>query len=116
MKKIIEEIRTTKIVLFIIAVVVLAIGIIVLFQININLATWTQQGGLLQKLYVYMETVEETGNKDQKTAENGVFMELVLLARNSQRGYWFTTYAVVDNMVMTKERLMNSGFYDLTTA
>lgn len=28
---------------------------------------------------------------------------------------WFTTHTVAVNMAMTKERLINSSFYDLTT-
>ena len=43
----------------------------------------------------------------------GVPMELALQAGNSRRGYWFTTRTVAINMAMTKERLINSGFYDL---
>ena len=46
----------------------------------------------------------------------GVPMELALQAGNSRRGYWFTTRTVAINMAMTKERLINSGFYDLATA
>ena len=43
-------------------------------------------------------------------------MELAWQAGNSRRGYWFTTHTVAVNMAMTKERLINSGFYDLATA
>ena len=46
----------------------------------------------------------------------GVPMELAWQAGNSRRGYWFTTQTVAINMAMTKERLINSGFYDLATA
>jgi len=46
----------------------------------------------------------------------GVPMELSWQAGNSRRGHWFTTQTVAINMAMTKERLINSGFYDLTTA
>ena len=42
--------------------------------------------------------------------------DLAWKAANSRRGYWFTTYTVAINMAMTKERLINSGFYDLATA
>ena len=42
--------------------------------------------------------------------------ELAHMTGNSRRGYWFTTHTVVINMAMTKERLINSGFYDLATA
>ena len=37
-------------------------------------------------------------------------------AANSRCGYWFTTHTVAINMAMTKERRINSGFYDLATA
>ena len=43
-------------------------------------------------------------------------MELAWQAGNSRRGHWFTTHTVAVNMAMTKERLINSGFYDLATA
>lgn len=46
----------------------------------------------------------------------GVPMELARQAGSSRRGYWFTTHTVAVNMAMTKERLINSGFYDLATA
>ena len=46
----------------------------------------------------------------------GVAMELAWKAGNSRRGYWFTTHTLAINMAMTKERLINSGFYDLATA
>ena len=46
----------------------------------------------------------------------GVPKDLAWKAANSRRGYWFTTHTVVINMAMTKERLINSGFYDLATA
>ena len=46
----------------------------------------------------------------------GVPEDLALQAGNSRRGYWFTTHTVAINMAMTKERLINSGFYDLATA
>ena len=46
----------------------------------------------------------------------GVPMELAWQAGNSRRGDWFTTHTVAVNMAMTKERLINSGFYDLAVA
>ena len=46
----------------------------------------------------------------------GVPKDLAWKAANSRRGYWFTTHTVVINMSMTKERLINSGLYDLATA
>ena len=46
----------------------------------------------------------------------GVPQDLGWKTANSRRGYWFTTHTVVMNMAMTKERLINSGLYDLATA
>ena len=46
----------------------------------------------------------------------GVPIDLAWKAANSRRDYWFTTHTVVINMAMKKERLINSGFYDLATA
>lgn len=46
----------------------------------------------------------------------GVPEDLAWQAGNSRRGYWFTTHTVAINMAMTKERLINSGFYDIATA
>ncbi len=46
----------------------------------------------------------------------GVPFDLAYQAGNSRRGYWFTTHTVAVNMAMTKERLINSGFYDLPNA
>ena len=46
----------------------------------------------------------------------GVPKDLAWQTGNSRHGYWFTTHTVAVNMAMTKERLINSGFYDLATA
>ena len=46
----------------------------------------------------------------------GVPEDLAWQAGNSRRGYWFTTRTVAVNLAMTKERLINSGFYDLALA
>ena len=46
----------------------------------------------------------------------GVPFDLANQAGNSRRGYWFTTHTLAVNIAMTKERLINSGFYDLATA
>ena len=46
----------------------------------------------------------------------GVPKELAIQAGNTRRGHWFATHTVAVNMAMTKERLINSGFYDLATA
>lgn len=46
----------------------------------------------------------------------GVPEELAYKAGNSRRGYWFVSNTVAIKMALTKERLINSGFYDLTVA
>ena len=46
----------------------------------------------------------------------GVPEDLAYQAGSSRRGYWFTTHTVAVNIALTKERLINSGFYDLATA
>lgn len=46
----------------------------------------------------------------------GVPEDLAYQAGNSRRGHWFTTHTLAVNMAMTKERLINSGLYDLATA
>ncbi len=46
----------------------------------------------------------------------GIPEDLAWQAGNSRRGYWFVTHTVTINMAMTKERLINSGSYDLATA
>ena len=46
----------------------------------------------------------------------GVPKDLAWKAANNRRGYWFTTHTVAINMAKTKERLINSGLYDLATA
>lgn len=48
--------------------------------------------------------------------KNNIDEDLAWQAGNSRRGYWYTTHTVAVNMAMTKERLINSGFYDLATA
>ena len=46
----------------------------------------------------------------------GVPEDLAYQTGNSRRGHWFTTHTLAVNIAMTKERLINSGFYDLATA
>lgn len=58
----------------------------------------------------------EPKTKVQNLIKMGVPKELARQAGNSRKGYWFTTHSVAVNMAMTKERLINSGFYDLATA
>ena len=46
----------------------------------------------------------------------GVPEDLAMQAGNTRHGHWFATHTVAVNMAMTKERLINSGFYDLAAA
>ncbi len=54
--------------------------------------------------------------KVRNLVKMGVPFDLAWQAGNSRRGYWFTTHTVAVNMAMTKERLIQSGFYDLAAA
>ena len=71
---------------------------------------------LSQKMYVYVETMVTCANQIPKIEGYGSSQRLGLKAANSRRDYWLTTLTVSVNMVMTKERLINSGFYDLAAA
>ena len=59
---------------------------------------------------------KKTKTKVRNLTRMGVPKDLAWQAGNSRRGYWFTTHTVAINLAMTKERLINSGFYDLATA
>ena len=54
--------------------------------------------------------------KMQNLMKMGVPENLAYKAGNTRRGYWFATQTVAVNMALTKERLIRSGFYDLTLA
>ena len=54
--------------------------------------------------------------KVQNLMKMGVPENLAYKAGNTRRGYWFATQTVAVNMALTKERLIRSGFYDLTLA
>ena len=54
--------------------------------------------------------------KTRNLLKLGVPEDFAWQAGNSRRGYWFTTQTVAVNMALTKQRLINSGFYDLATA
>ena len=54
--------------------------------------------------------------KARNLIKMGVPEDLAMQAGNTRRGHWFATHTVAVNMAMTKERLINSGFYDLATA
>ena len=46
----------------------------------------------------------------------GVPMELAYMAANSRRGYWSTSNTIAVKMALTKERLIDKGYYDLSNA
>ena len=54
--------------------------------------------------------------KIRNLTKMGVPEDLAMRAGNTRRGHWFATHTVAVNMAMTKERLINRGFYDLATA
>ncbi len=54
--------------------------------------------------------------KARNLIKMGVPEDLAMQAGNTRRGHWFATHTVAINMAMTKEKLINSGFYDLATA
>ncbi len=59
---------------------------------------------------------KKSKTKVRNLIKMGVPEDLAYQAGNSRRGHWFTTHTLAVNMTMTKERLINSGFYDLATA
>ena len=71
---------------------------------------------LPQNTYVYMETVETSKNKEKKSDKDGVHEYYANIAANCRRGHWYCANLTTVKKAMTKERLINSGFYDLATA
>ena len=59
---------------------------------------------------------KKPGTKIRNLRKLGVPEDLAYQAGNTRRGGWFTTHTVAVNMALTKERLINSGFYDIATA
>ena len=54
--------------------------------------------------------------KEKNLIKLGIPEYYAHMAANSRRGYWFVTGMGAVNRALTKERLINSGFYDLATA
>ena len=46
----------------------------------------------------------------------GVPMELAYMAANSRRGYWRISNTIAVKRALTKERLIDKGYYDLSNA
>jgi hypothetical protein len=60
--------------------------------------------------------MEETKNKEEESYQNGNSRILSHMAANSRRGHWFNANLTTVKRAMSKERLINGGFYDLATA
>ena len=54
--------------------------------------------------------------KARNLIKMGVPRDLAWQAGNSRRGHWFNANLTTVKRAMSKERLINSGFYDLATA
>jgi len=65
---------------------------------------------------VHGKSWKKPKTKIRNLLKMGVPKDLAWQAGNSRRGYWFVTHTIAVNLAMTKERLINSGFYDLATA
>ena len=71
---------------------------------------------LSQDTYVYLETMEETKMKMRNLKRMGILEYYVHKTANSRRGHWFNSNLIAVKWAVSKERLINGGFYDLTTA
>ena len=54
--------------------------------------------------------------KKRNLMRMGITEHYASIVANSRKGHWRTSNYAVVKMAMTKERLINSGFYDLATA
>ena len=71
---------------------------------------------LPQNTHVYMETVETSKTKKRNLIKMGVHEYYANMAANCRRGHWYCANLTTVKKAMTKERLINGGFYDLATA
>ena len=74
---------------------------------------------LPQNTHVYMETVETSKNKEKKyknLVKLGIPEHYASTIANSRRKYWYISNNKAVIWALNKERLINSGFYDLATA
>ena len=67
------------------------------------------------KKYIFAVS-KKLRTKIRNLIKMGVSRNLAWKTGNRRKGYWHITHTVATNMAMTKERLTNSGFYDLATA
>ena len=65
---------------------------------------------------VYLETVETAQNQDAKVDRTGIDSHYAATIAYDRKGYWFNAGNKAVNWALSKERLINWGFYDLTTA
>ena len=72
----------------------------------------TSTDGSITEYACAYETMEETRTKVRNLIKMGVPKDLAMQGGNTRRGHWFATHTVAVNMAMTKERLINSSFYD----
>ena len=68
------------------------------------------------RIWKERDSAQKPKTKARNLIKMGVPEDLAYMDGNSRRGHWFTTQTVAVNMAMTKERLINSGFFDLATA
>lgn len=54
--------------------------------------------------------------KERNLIKMGVHEYYANMAANCRRGHWYCANLTTVKKAMTKERLINSGFYDLATA
>ena len=71
---------------------------------------------LSQNTHVYMETMETAQNKEEKSDKMGIHECYANMAANCRRGHWYCANLTTVKKAMTKERLINRGFYDLAPA
>ena len=62
------------------------------------------------------ELVGSSITKKRNLIKLGISEYYAHIAANSRRGHWFCSNLTTVKRAMSKERLINSGFYDLATA
>ena len=65
---------------------------------------------------VYLEAVETARNQKEETHRTGVDSHYAATIAYDRKGYWFNAGNKAVNWALSKERLINWGFYDLATA
>ena len=65
---------------------------------------------------VYLETVETAQNQNEETHRTGSDSHYAATIAYDRKGYWFNAGNKAVNWALSKERLINWGFYDLAAA